>query len=517
MPPLFARLQVLLRILVVSVALGVPFLLAPLPRVYAAAINVDDDCSLANAIRSANGESQTGAMNSCESGDSGADTINFTRDVALTEALPAITSDMTLEGNKRTLRRDSSAGDMRLLHATGTGSLTINDLTLRDGRPASTDENGYGGAILINTRATTINGSAFMDNAAHTFGGAIAARSADVTINDSTFIGNATTAVQGVGGAIFLVYGGNVSIAGSVFRSNAAWQGGAIHSQPGLQLTIAGSTFVNNRAEHVAGALSASDAVTIRASSFLNNSAGGIGGGGISMQGADALIENSSFHGNRSESTPMLGMALVANTSTVTLRHVTIHNAGGAGEALHVQSGSTLNLVNNVIAGSSGTGCAVSADSSIGTNVNNWIEDGACSATFSGDPMLSTPRGSPAYIPPYIGSGLVDAAPDDANCLATDQLGRARPQGAACDIGAYEGAIPGPPWETSWRSLSGCMATTTARLNLRMSPADRVIGVVPDGSTLSAVSRVDGWFEVDYVGAVGWISADYATTDGSCG
>ena len=292
MLPLFARLQVLLRILVLSVALGVLLFLAPLPRVYAATINVDDDCSLANAIRSANGDAQSGAMNSCETGDSGADTINFTRDVALTEALPAITSDMTLEGNKRTLRRDSSAGDMRLLHATGTGSLTINDLTLRDGRPASTDEDGYGGAILISTRATTINGSAFIDNAAPVSGGAIAADSADVSISSSTFIGNSTSGAVSAGGAISAETGGTVSITGSSFRSNSAIQGGAIDAQAGVQVTVRRSDFRNNRTDTAGGgAISAHTSLTVRASAFVGNRAGREGGALSSL----GLIERLRF------------------------------------------------------------------------------------------------------------------------------------------------------------------------------------------------------------------------------
>ena len=66
------------------VALWLLLFLLPLPLVQAATINVDDDCSLANAIRSANGDSQSGAMNSCETGDSGADTISyFARDVVV--------------------------------------------------------------------------------------------------------------------------------------------------------------------------------------------------------------------------------------------------------------------------------------------------------------------------------------------------------------------------------------------------------------------------------------------------
>ena len=258
--------------------------------------------------------------------------------------------------------------------------------------------------------------------------------------------------------------------------------------------------------------------------------------------------------------------------------------------------------------------------------------------------MLSGPRGSPAVIPPYIGSPVIDAAPNDANCLPTDQRGVARPVGERCDLGAFEGAIarssgggrgvarstdatsapptcetrlsatvtvsgivPGSecqevgtggvgnqavvdagliaavdvwgyigagvtvcfegqgrvilldaatsprtfgalssrtvdgqtcawvdrtgtvvlvPQDSSllpparvpaagW-SLANCMVTATDLLNLRMGPGDRVIGVVPSGSTLTALARTDDWFEVDYIGTDGWISADYVISVGNC-
>ena len=103
------RTHIFLRPLIVLVALLGLFLLRP-TVVSAASITVDDDCSLANAIRSANGDAQSSDMNSCETGDSGADTISLGRDVELYEALPEITSELTIEGHHHTLRRASSAG-----------------------------------------------------------------------------------------------------------------------------------------------------------------------------------------------------------------------------------------------------------------------------------------------------------------------------------------------------------------------------------------------------------------------
>ncbi len=65
-------------------------------------------------------------------------------------------------------------------------------------------------------------------------------------------------------------------------------------------------------------------------------------------------------------------------------------------------------------------------------------------------------------------------------------------------------------------SLGQCMVTTQHLLNFRDGPGGSVIGGVPYNATLTALGRADGWFQVDYHGATGWISADYVTTAGDC-
>ena len=66
------------------------------------------------------------------------------------------------------------------------------------------------------------------------------------------------------------------------------------------------------------------------------------------------------------------------------------------------------------------------------------------------------------------------------------------------------------------RALDNCMVTTSDILNFRDGPGGNVIGYVPAGVTLTALKRTDSWFQVDYHGAIGWISADYVTTSGTC-
>ncbi len=85
--------------------------------------------------------------------------------------------------------------------------------------------------------------------------------------------------------------------------------------------------------------------------------------------------------------------------------------------------------------------------------------------------------------------------------------------------------LPGPPAPTgtfgapsppSSQSLSGCMVRTIYALNFRDGPAGERIGGVPYNATLTALERTSGWFKVDYHGAIGWISADYAEPIGNC-
>jgi hypothetical protein len=66
------------------------------------------------------------------------------------------------------------------------------------------------------------------------------------------------------------------------------------------------------------------------------------------------------------------------------------------------------------------------------------------------------------------------------------------------------------------QSLSSCMVTTTAMLNLRAAPAGAKIGEVAYDVTLTALRRTVGWFLVDNLGQQGWIAAMYVQPQGDC-
>ncbi len=64
--------------------------------------------------------------------------------------------------------------------------------------------------------------------------------------------------------------------------------------------------------------------------------------------------------------------------------------------------------------------------------------------------------------------------------------------------------------------LDDCRLTTLAVLNLRRSPADGAIRLIPESTSLVAIARENDWFQVRYDDKTGWISSHYVDTAGYC-
>jgi hypothetical protein len=122
----------------------------------------------------------------------------------------------------------------------------------------------------------------------------------------------------------------------------------------------------------------------------------------------------------------------------------------GLGGGLYVQSASSgddLVLQNTIVAASSrGANCAGSSSSAITDAGHDLSFPDATCPGINGDPKLLSLKnyGGPtmtlALAP---GSAAIDQVPaTGAGCPATDERGVKRPQGSACDIGAFEFATP---------------------------------------------------------------------------
>ncbi len=390
----------------------------------------------------------------CPAGN-GADTISLSEDITLTRPLPVISSGLRIEGNGHAISGD---GRFRIFVVKGTW-LQVVDLTLTGGRNAR----GNGGAIeMLDNVSVAVRNSRFIANSAHN-GGAITmfGRDSKLTVIDSSFIENKAFDSHNIGGS-----------------------GGAIDTRAG-QLIVTGSSFVSNQAGS---------------------------GGAIRTSGSgEVYIANSTFSGNSASSS---GGVLTAGYPPTILTHVTMANNVaaddhdyGAGHALWVhRNNSGFFLRNSII---SGDKLDENCSGRITQSVGNQVLDSSCASSTSGDALLGQLMGEPAWHPPQASSPAIDAA-DARYCLATDQAGTRRPQGSGCDIGAIETA----PVRAS---LSECRVTTTHVLNFRNGPNGGRIGRVPENATMTATARTSGWFQVEYRGASGWISADYVVAQGVCG
>ncbi|KPL90321.1 right-handed parallel beta-helix repeat-containing protein [Herpetosiphon geysericola] len=206
--------------------------------------------------------------------------------------------------------------------------------------------------------------------------------------------------------------------------------GGAIRSRGNL--TIRDSIFTNNRASNSGGAVYADTGILTIYQSFFDSNSAGVNGGAIWSESNTTSLINNTLVGNTA---PNGGGFAVFNV-TANLVHTTFSaNSGTNAADLRITS-SSVNSFNTILANSrSGPNCAGSL-----VLINTLIEDGSCAATLIGDPLLapiaeyagSTP--TMALLP---GSPAIDAG-DSAVCALSDQRGIARPQGAGCDLGAFE-------------------------------------------------------------------------------
>ena len=315
----------------------------------------------------------------------------------------------------------------------------------------------------------------------------------------------------GAGGA-----GGAGGSAGGGGMGGCCGDGGGLDSAAGM-VVIVGSTFAGNHAGNGGGGGDGGASVGASGTSGSGGTgAGGSSGGGIAVTGGSAMITNSTSTANVSGlggdggDAPGGGQQGVGSGGNA--------GNGGAGGGLFVKGGATVTLLNVTVAGNqvsvagipgvsftggssgaagnppfgggvytngtpatnmtdtllAGNGLGNCAGSTTDGGHNLSFGDASCPTTFAGgDPKLGTleDNGGPT---PTMALGAGSAAIDSgAGCGSTDQRGVLRPVGAACDIGAYEFALPG----VSTGSPSA-VTPTSALLNGSVTANNASAGVV---------------------------------------
>jgi hypothetical protein len=125
---------------------------------------------------------------------------------------------------------------------------------------------------------------------------------------------------------------------------------------------------------------------------------------------------------------------------------------------------SSLRLRNAIVSANTPSACAQVT----GLGGDIAFPDATCPGALVADPLLTTLASHGGVTPTFAlqaGSPAIDAVPaTGAGCDATDQRGVTRPQGPACDAGAYEVAPPGV------RTDPATVAGTAVRLRATVNP-----------------------------------------------
>lgn len=277
--------------------------------------------------------------------------------------------------------------------------MRITDSTLR-GNHGSDDPGATGGAVINDGGRLIVNSSRLIDNDATAKGGAIHNPAGIVRVTNSTIAGNSLE-LNGAGAGIFNF--GELTVRRSTLSGNRAMgfaaSGGAIANYAQGELTIADSTISGNTAGQA-------DLEHARGGAIMNFGTG--------------TITTSTIAGNRVAGDKSIGGGIVDD--------------------------SPLTITASIVADNPGRNCLGQVDDG-GFN----LEDGR-TCGFDDHAVNAEPRLEPladnggetetrALLP--TSPAINRVPPRRAICEGTvDQRGVSRPQGPACDIGAFELVMP---------------------------------------------------------------------------
>jgi hypothetical protein len=374
-------------------------------------------------------------------------TIAFNGDtiITLTSEL-VISQSLSIDGGSHQVVV-SGNHTTRVFNITG-GNITFTHLTIADGNVQTTDcsyAGSYkcgGGIMLQNSSvAVTVTYSTLSSNSADG-GGGIYSWYGTLQVQNSTVSSNtANCSGCSYSGGGILVNGGTATIQNSTLSGNSTnFYGGGILSYG--TLTVQNSTVSSNTAQFGGGIFVDGGTATIQNSTLSDNTA--LSGGGIVNYGT-LMVRNSALSGNTAND---IGGG-IENIGTLTVQNSTLSgNSAARGSGIDNEI-VTLHLSNTILANSPSGGDCINFGT-IATNDHNLIKatgsnacgltNGAGGSLIGIDPLLSSLGNYGGSTPTFAllpGSPAIDAG-NNATCLAIDQRGAVRPQGAACDIGAFE-------------------------------------------------------------------------------
>lgn len=354
-------------------------------------INEDGDCSLREAIRAANLESQ---VDGCQAGN-GRDTIQVGEGTFLlkltgigeNEALNGdldITDDLTITGAGVGVTIIDGDHLDRVFHIVGEASVVITGVTIQNGN-ASTSSGLFGGGGILNEKG-------------------------DLEVHSSTISSN--RAVRTGGG---IDNAGTLSLIDVTISGNASDEGGGIFNDGSLRLTNV--TLNNNESFKTGGGLDNSGDSTLTNVTIDNNNTQGKNGGDGIFNDGNVTVLNGTIRGNAT---------VVVNENVIRFKNTIV--AGGKNNENCKGSGTF-------------TSNGYNLDSGDTCNFKEELGDITGTAPLLGE--LEDNQGPTKTVALKEGSPAIDTG-DDVDCPSKDQRGALRPadgdkdETETCDIGAFE-------------------------------------------------------------------------------
>lgn len=315
--------------------------------------------------------------------------------------LPSITSEITINGKGATVGRSEDAGtsDFRIAHVSGSGDLALNALTFKRGRSSG----DIGGGLYNSGGFAALNSCMIVGNGGFGNGGGIYNDGGEITLASTMVINNGAFS----GGGVFNA-GGDMRAIDSTIRNNGGGFGSGVYNEAGY-VELDRCTIARNGNETYLAIYST----------------------------GEMHLTNCSITDNQYQFEASWG-GIGNNGGILTLTHCTL--TGNQYPAIDTFNGGVTTLSNTIVAGA-GDSCN---GNTVDAGYNIFWGDPECithATSISANPSMTPlsdyggPTQTHALLPD---SPALHAGDCAAGTVLVDQRGVPRPQGSACDIGAFE-------------------------------------------------------------------------------
>lgn len=342
-----------------------------------------------------------------------------------------------LDGTPATLvMRDMVVRDNRLGFLSTGGGLSNNGQLELDDAVVRSNHASLGGGIFAGLDAvSTFSDVTASDNTASDDGGGIY-----LAVTSTSTISRATAARNAAdedGGGVW--NGGALTLSDSTVDHNSGGRwGGGLYNHFDASASVATSSLSANSAQIGGGAYNQSGRLAVDRSTVDHNDASGFGGGGLNNNNGSLTLRNATVSGN---TTAFWGGGVRNSVGTVNAQFSTVTGNQASIDGGGIANGTgAFTLRGTILAANLAGNCA----GTVTTGGNNLDSGTTCSLAAgelsSSDPLLGplAANGGPTATHAFLTGSPARDSGGTAGCPPTDQRGISRPQGPACDIGAYE-------------------------------------------------------------------------------